>query len=143
MPYQIKSNKVMPPVYITSLEIMNKVVPVGSDKLPLSLSAIPQLDLGHDDTMFSLSFAALSYCSPAKNQYAYMLEGFDADWIYVGAQHKATYTNIPAGEYVFRVKATNNDGLFSCVGCGRCLAKCPIQMNIVKVMKKLGGYEHG
>ena len=113
MPYQIKSNKVMPPVYITSLEIMNKVVPVGSDKLPLSLSAIPQLDLGHDDTMFSLSFAALSYCSPAKNQYAYMLEGFDADWIYVGAQHKATYTNIPAGEYVFRVKATNNDGLWS------------------------------
>ena len=86
---------------------------MGSDKLPLSLSAIPQLDLGHDDTMFSLSFAALSYCSPAKNQYAYMLEGFDADWIYVGAQHKATYTNIPAGEYVFRVKATNNDGLWS------------------------------
>lgn len=34
---------------------------------------------------------------------------------------------------------TNNDGLFSCVGCGRCLSKCPVQMNIVKVMKKLGG----
>lgn len=38
---------------------------------------------------------------------------------------------------------TNNDGLFSCVGCGRCLAKCPIQMNIVKVMKKLGGHKNG
>ena len=113
MPYQIKSNKVMPPVYITSLEIMNKAVPVGSDKLPLSLSAIPRLDLDYDDTMFSLGFAALSYCSPEKNQYAYMLEGFDADWIHVGSQHKATYTNIPAGEYVFRVKATNNDGLWS------------------------------
>ena len=37
---------------------------------------------------------------------------------------------------------TNNDGLFSCVGCGRCVAKCPIQMNIVKVMKTLGGREH-
>lgn len=38
---------------------------------------------------------------------------------------------------------TNNDGLFSCVGCGRCLSKCPIQMNIVKVMKKLGGNGNG
>ena len=38
---------------------------------------------------------------------------------------------------------TNNDGLFSCVGCGRCLSKCPIQMNIVKVMKKLGGRKNG
>ena len=37
----------------------------------------------------------------------------------------------------------NNDGLFSCVGCGRCVAKCPIQMNIVKVMKTLGGHSHG
>ena len=63
--------------------------------------------------MFSLSFAALSYCSPEKNQYAYMLEGFDKDWNYVGARHEATYTNIPSGTYTFRVKATNNDGIWS------------------------------
>jgi hypothetical protein len=59
------------------------------------------------------SFVALSYCSPEKNQYAYMLEGYDKDWNYVGNQTRATYTNLPAGTYTFRVKATNNDGIWS------------------------------
>jgi signal transduction histidine kinase/DNA-binding NarL/FixJ family response regulator len=63
--------------------------------------------------MVSLSFASLSYCSPEKIQYAYMLEGFDRDWNYVGNQNSATYTNLPAGSYTFRVKATNNDGIWS------------------------------
>ena len=63
--------------------------------------------------MFSLYFAALSYCSPEKNQYACKLEGFDKEWNYVGSTPKATYTNIPAGTYTFRVKATNNDGIWS------------------------------
>jgi signal transduction histidine kinase/DNA-binding response OmpR family regulator len=59
------------------------------------------------------SFVALSYCSPEKNQYAYMLEGYDKDWNYVGNQTRATYTNLPAGTYTFRVKASNNDGIWS------------------------------
>jgi signal transduction histidine kinase/DNA-binding response OmpR family regulator len=63
--------------------------------------------------MLTLSFASLSYCSPEKNQYAYMLDGFDRDWNYVGNQNRATYTNLPAGTYTFRVKATNNDGVWS------------------------------
>ncbi len=112
-PYQIRVNQTIPPVFITSLELYNKHVKVGSDKLPESLGRIEQLDLAYGDDMFSISFAALSYISPEKNQYAYMLEGFDKGWIYSGAEHKATYTNIPAGTYTFRVKATNNDGVWS------------------------------
>ena len=112
-PYKIKVNQTAPPVFITSLELYNKHVKVGSEKLPESLGQIDQLDLAYGDDMFSISFAALSYISPEKNQYAYMLEGFDKDWIYAGAEHKATYTNIPAGTYTFRVKATNNDGVWS------------------------------
>lgn len=112
-PYKIKVNRIAPPVFVTSLEIYNRHVSVGSEKLPESLGQIDRLDLAYDDYMFSLSFAALSYISPSKNQYAYMLEGFDKDWIYSGSAHKATYTNIPAGSYVFRVKATNNDGIWS------------------------------
>ena len=81
-PYQIKANRIMPPVYIEAQEIHNQMV---------------------------FSFVALSYCSPEKNQYAYMLEGFDKEWNYVGNQTRATYTNLPAGTYTFRVKATNND----------------------------------
>ena len=112
-PYQIKVNKVQPSVFITSFDIYNKPVEVGSDKLPEALSSIPQLDISYGEDMFSLSFASLSYISPEKNQYAYRLDGFDKDWIYSGSEHKATYTNLSAGTYTFRVKATNNDGIWS------------------------------
>ena len=61
----------------------------------------------------SFRFASLSYCTSEKNQYAYMMEGFDKDWNYVGAQNKATYTNLPPGSYTFRVKASNNDNLWN------------------------------
>ena len=112
-PYQIKVNSVIPPVYITSLSIMNREEHTA-EGLPLDLSQTKELILGYGDArMVAFSFASLSYCSPEKNQYAYMLEGFDRDWNYVGNQNRATYTNLPAGTYLFRVKATNNDGLWS------------------------------
>lgn len=112
-PWQIKINSVPPPVFITSLELFNRPVEVGSRLLPSAPAFVPEVNLSWRDEMFSISFASLSYCSPEKNQYAYMLEGFDKQWNYVGTQHRATYTNIPAGRYVFRVKATNNDGVWS------------------------------
>ena len=103
----------MPPVYITGLSIMNQEEHTA-EGLPLDLSQTKELTLGYSDgQMVTFSFASLSYCSPEKNQYAYMLEGFDQDWNYVGNQNRATYTNLPAGTYVFRVKATNNDGAWS------------------------------
>ena len=112
-PYEIKANSVMPPVYITALSIMNREE-LTAEGLPLDLSQTKEIIIGYgDNRMVSFSFASLSYCSPEKNQYAYMLEGFDQDWNYVGNQTRATYTNIPAGTYTFRVKATNNDGIWS------------------------------
>lgn len=112
-PYQIKANRVMPPVYITSLEVFNQERRADGG-LPLDLSQTREIVFDYDEAkMLSLSFASLSYCSPEKNQYAYMLEGFDRDWNYVDNQHKATYTNLPSGTYTFRVKATNNDGVWS------------------------------
>ena len=112
-PYQIHVNRLPPKVLITGLKIYNKEVPVGQKPLTQSLSHIPQLDLSYHDDMFSLSFASLSYCSPEKNQYAYMLEGFDKSWNYCGNRSEASYTNVPSGTYTFRVKATNNDGFWS------------------------------
>ena len=112
-PYQIKANSVMPPVYVTSLEILN-CEECNADGLPIDLTLTKQITIGYGDSkMVTLSFASLSYCSPEKIQYAYMLEGFDRDWNYVGNQNRATYTNLPAGTYTFRVKATNNDGIWS------------------------------
>ena len=112
-PYQIKVNHIEPPVFITSLKLYNKTVEVGTAPLSEALPYTRQIDLSYREDMFTLSFAALSYCSPEKNQYAYMLEGFDKEWNYVGDRNEATYTNIPSGTYTFRVKATNNDGVWS------------------------------
>ncbi|WP_281643959.1 hybrid sensor histidine kinase/response regulator transcription factor [Bacteroides zoogleoformans] len=112
-PYQIKVNKVLPPVVITGLEVSNKRIGIGNRLLPKALNAMTELELSYKENVFSLLYASLSYCTPEKNQYAYKLEGFDKEWNYVGAQNKATYTNLPAGDYVFRVRATNNDGVWS------------------------------
>ena len=113
LPYQIKANGVMPPVYVTSVSILNREEHTATG-VPLDLSQAKELELGYSDArMLTFTFASLSYCSPEKNQYAYKLDGFDADWNYVGNQSHATYTNLPAGTYEFKVKATNNDGIWS------------------------------
>ena len=113
LPYLIKANTVMPPVYVTSLSVLNQEKH-NADGRPFDLTQTKEITIGYGESkMFSLSFASLSYCSPEKIQYAYMLEGFDRDWNYVGNQNSATYTNLPAGTYTFRVKATNNDGIWS------------------------------
>jgi serine phosphatase RsbU (regulator of sigma subunit)/ligand-binding sensor domain-containing protein len=78
-------------------------------------------ELDYSDTLvfsyrnnsFSLDFAALDLTYPEKNQYAFMLEGFDSDWVQAGAQRQAIYTNLGGGDYVFHVRGSNNDGLWS------------------------------
>jgi len=113
-PKNLVTNQFLPPVAITSLEIFNKEVPVDPDGLlPQPIGLLKQIDLSYKDNVFSIGFVALSYITPEKNRYAYKLEGFDKEWNYVNKQNKATYTNLPAGEYVFRVKASNNDGLWN------------------------------
>lgn len=113
-PHRIHPNEFIPPVVFTGLEIFNREVPISEDgPLPQSLNDLEQLDLSCDENFISIRFAALSYSIPGKNKYAYMLEGFDKDWNYVAKESKATYTNLPAGTYTFRVKAANNDGLWN------------------------------
>jgi len=112
-PKNLVTNKYIPPVTLTGLDIFNKEVEIGPNSpLTQSIGSMKQIDLTYKQNVFSLGYAALSYITPEKNMYAYKLEGFDKNWNYV-KQHKATYTNLPAGEYVFRVKASNNDGLWN------------------------------
>ena len=113
LPGQIQTNQLKPQVCITGLEVFNRAISVGDELMPEALTRGGRLELSYNDRMFSLHYTALSYVSPSKNQYAYRLEGFDREWNYVGNQTKATYTNLPPGRYTFRVKATNNDGLWS------------------------------
>lgn len=115
-PHLIKTNQSVPSVVITNIELFNKELLVGDKRLPKSLTQTKQLDLSFKDHAISLLFASLSYCTPEKNQFAYMLEGFDKEWNYTGSQNKATYTNLPPGSYTFRVKGTNNDGVWNTEG---------------------------
>ncbi|UCH97401.1 MAG: response regulator, partial [Candidatus Aminicenantes bacterium] len=107
-PEQIKDNTYIPPVVITAFKVFNE--PKRFDK---DLSEIKEIPLHHSDNFISFEFAALNYRQPEKNQYRYMLEGFDKDWIESGSRHYAAYTNLGERTYVFRVKGSNNDGYWN------------------------------
>ncbi len=114
-PARIEDNPHIPPVVLTGFQLFGRPAHIGG-KSPLS-RAIDELDelvLSYRDEVFSIEFAALNYRFPQKNRYAYRLEGFDKEWTYTDSRRPlATYTNLPAGEYTFRVKASNNDGVWN------------------------------
>jgi len=115
-PEKLKDNDFIPPVYITDFQIFNKSIVPDSVKSPLkrSISETKEITLNHKQSVFSLSFIAINYTNTDKNNYAYKLEGFDADWTYTDDTRKyATYTNLDPGEYVFRLMASNNDGVWN------------------------------
>ncbi|MFT3823245.1 MAG: two-component regulator propeller domain-containing protein [Chitinophagaceae bacterium] len=116
-PEQLVTNKVPPQVAFTDLFIKNIPTGISSQGSPLqqSITYTDRLTLTYDQAYFTLRFAALNYINQATNQYAYMLDGLkdDQQWHYVGNQQTATYTNLDAGDYIFKVKAANNDGVWN------------------------------
>jgi ligand-binding sensor domain-containing protein/signal transduction histidine kinase/DNA-binding response OmpR family regulator len=114
LPNSIKEIKTKPAIVITDFKIFNQSVFVD-DKLLITESPTfaKEISLQFDQNEFSFEFAALDFTSPQKNQYAYMLKGFDEDWIYCGNKHEATYTNLNPGKYIFKVKGTNSDGIWN------------------------------
>lgn len=107
-PQDVRENPHIPALVFTSFRKFDQILQFEKD-----LNEIKEIHLSYRDTFFAFEFAALDYTDPAKNRYAYRLEGFDADWIDCGNRNYASYTNIPPGEYVFRVKGTNNDGVWN------------------------------
>lgn len=113
-PENVRDNNFIPPVFITDFQVFNKsVVPGPKSPLTASVYETKEITLTHKESVFSFEFAALNYLGADKNEYAYMMEGFDKEWNYVGVRRNATYTNLDPGEYIFRVKASNNDGLWN------------------------------
>lgn len=113
-PDDIKDNMNIPKVIITNFQIFNKNVTISEDSLlKKSITTTEQLLLSYKESVFSFEFASLDYNVPAKNQYAYLMEGFDKDWVYSGNRRFVTYTNLNPGEYKFRVKGSNNDGIWN------------------------------
>lgn len=101
-----RGNSHRPPVLLTGFFKLN-------ERVPIDLSENGSITLDHRDSVVSFEFAALDYSSPERNQYAYRLEGFDRDWNEVGTNRRATYTNLDAGRYTLRVRASNNDGVWN------------------------------
>ena len=71
------------------------------------------MELSYKDYVLSFEYTAMQYNSPEKNEYAYIMEGFEKEWNYVKNRRFVTYTNLPDGKYNFRVKASNNDGVWN------------------------------
>jgi signal transduction histidine kinase/ligand-binding sensor domain-containing protein/CheY-like chemotaxis protein len=117
-PDSLKYNQFIPPVYITDFQIFNKPVNVQDKQSPLEKSIIETryLPLSYKQSVLSFGFSALNYTFSRKNKYAYKLDGFDKDWINAETKRTATYTNLDPGDYVFRVKASNNDGVWNETG---------------------------
>ena len=117
-PETISANNFIPPVHITKLAIQHREQTIRTEDSVLEKAAhmTKEIALKHSQNMFTLSFAALNFRNPNKNQYAYKLEGFDDVWHNTGNEAKATYTNLDPGRYLFRVKASNNDGLWNELG---------------------------
>ena len=117
-PDSIRHNPFVPAVVLTDFRIFNKPVPPGKRPdgrviLEKPISETEHIELSHRDHVISFEFSVLHFASPEKNNFAYMLEGFESQWNEVGTRNHATYTNLPPGEYVFRVRGANNDGIWN------------------------------
>jgi signal transduction histidine kinase/ligand-binding sensor domain-containing protein/DNA-binding response OmpR family regulator len=114
-PEDIRINTFVPPLVFTELKSFNEPVPVNGKNglLSQSINHTEKLTFPYNGANFSLSFAALDYFNPGNNRYAYKLEGLEEQWTYTKGQTEASYTLQRPGEYLFRLKAANNDGLWN------------------------------
>ncbi|WP_442587648.1 hybrid sensor histidine kinase/response regulator transcription factor [Pedobacter sp. AW31-3R] len=118
-PEKISDNPYPPVMAITELQVLNHTIGVGEKIdgrviLPTALNLTKEITLSHQDRSFSIEFAALHYSSPQRNEYKYMLEGIDKEWISTDATKRtATYVNLPDGNYTFKVLGSSGDGLWS------------------------------
>ncbi|QHT70760.1 hypothetical protein GXP67_30985 [Rhodocytophaga rosea] len=102
-PDSIRDNPLIPPVYITAFKVLEKA----------RLLEKNSIELTYKENFLSFDFVALNYIQPEKNKYAYQLIGVDKDWVYSANRRFVSYTDLDPGSYTFRVKASNNDGVWN------------------------------
>ena len=95
-----------PPIAVTSFKVLE-------DDFGQPASYLSDVELTHRQNFFSFTFAALSFSGSEKNRYAYRLENLDEDWIDAGQRRYASYTSVPPGRYVFRLRGANSDGVWN------------------------------
>lgn len=115
-PAELEFNTYVPPVAIVDFQIFNKPVTLNTEGSPLTkaITETREITLDYKQSVFSFSFVAMSFRNLESNRFAYIMEGFEKDWNYVDVNRRnATYTNLDAGTYVFRVKAANSQGVWN------------------------------
>ena len=120
-PEQLSENKYVPPIVVTNFYLFNEKVPINkpiNEEVILTKSMVQTdtIELSHNNNILTFEFAALDFTSPQLNKYVYKLEGFNKDWVQSGESRLANYTNLDPGTYVFRVKGSNNDGIWNETG---------------------------
>jgi ligand-binding sensor domain-containing protein len=103
-PDKIPTNTYKPQIAITEVKVMNQ---------PFAYDHTKPIEINYLNNFISFDFAALDFISPKKNQYAYQLSGIDNDWVQSGNRHFVSYSQLPIGDYIFRVKAANSDGVWN------------------------------
>ncbi len=120
-PGDIHDNRVPPEVVLTGFSRFNEFQSdqpsTDGFQLPGPIEYIRDIELSHRDYVVGIEFAALHYADPGRNRYRYIMDGFDPGWTEVGADKRhISYTNLPAGDYTFRVQAANKDGYWGNAG---------------------------
>src|SRR5690606_37402579 len=112
-PELIKLSEYKPNLVITDFKIFNEsILPGENSPLDYNITNTKEINLKHNQNVFSFEFAALDFNSPQSMKYAYKMDGFDENWIESGKRRFITYTNLSPGEYTFKVKSTNADGIW-------------------------------
>lgn len=108
-PEQITTSTHIPPIVITAFLKFNETVRTD-------LPPDDHIQLAYNDNFVSFDFTALDHTAPERNQYAYRMEGLDPDWVEAGTRRHADYPNLRPGDYVFRVRGSNGDGVWNEAG---------------------------
>ena len=112
-PDSVRGNPYVPPVVFSSFTRYNSDDKEGEPIEEKGIGAKPEIVLSYKDNVAIFEFAALNYYNTFKNQYAYKLEGYNDNWIRLGTDHRATFTNLDGGRYTLRVRGSNNDGVWN------------------------------
>ena len=119
-PDDIKDSDIIPPVVLVRIKKLNEQV-----WFDVPYQRLQELELDYKDYFISFEFAALDFNAPGLNEYRYKLEGLDPNWIELEHRRLATFTNLPAGDYVLKVQASNNQGLWNTEGVALPLTVLP------------------
>nr|WP_285008510.1 two-component regulator propeller domain-containing protein [Pedobacter sp. ELA7] len=114
-PNRFAVNRHHAPLFITGFQVHNKDLQIDANNsaLKTSINFTDEISLNYNQSTFSIDFAALSFTAPEITQYEYMLDGLEKSWTHLNENRKVYFTQLPAGSYLFKLRAANSSGIWS------------------------------